>query len=55
MIKQLTEPEVENTLSSRISRRVASGIANEAVIFEHAQCIITTSYAKALRDNIIIT
>lgn len=32
------------TLSSNISRSAASGIAKEAVIFEHAQCIITTSY-----------
>lgn len=32
------------TLLSNISRSAASGIAKEAVIFEHAQCIITTSY-----------
>lgn len=35
--------EKYKTLSSRTSRRVTSGIFNEAVIFEHAQCIITTS------------
>lgn len=34
------------TLSSRISRRVGSGIAAEADIFVHVQCIITISYIK---------
>lgn len=34
------------TLSSKISRRVPSGIVKEAVIFEQAQCIITTSYTR---------
>lgn len=41
------------TLSSRISRRVASGIAAEADIFVHVQCIITTSYTK--HQNIMIS
>lgn len=51
---RITEQSSEwrrGTLSSRISRRVASGIANEAVIFEHAQCIITTSYTKAAKKH----
>jgi hypothetical protein len=32
---------------------VASGIADEAVIFEHAQCIITTSCIEANQEKII--
>lgn len=35
------------TLSSNISRRVASGIAADAVIFVDAQCMTTTSYTRA--------
>ena len=41
----------KTTLSSKISRRVASGIAKEAVIFEQAQCIITTSCIKPIREE----
>jgi hypothetical protein len=44
---------IKTTLSSKISRRVASGIADEAVIFEHAQCIITTSCIEANQEKII--
>lgn len=40
------------TLSSKISRSAASWIAKEAVIFAHAQCIITTSYKMWIKEKI---
>lgn len=36
----------ELTFSIKISRRVASGIAEDADIFVQVQCINTTSYSK---------
>lgn len=48
----VTNEDNQSTLSSKISRRVASEIAKEAEIFEHAQCIITISYTKPIREEI---
>lgn len=41
------------TLSSKISRRLGSGIAKETVILAHAQCIMTTSCKNSQKKNAV--
>lgn len=47
----VTNEDKKSTLSSKISRRLVSEIAKDAVILEHAQCIITISYTKPIRGD----